>query len=276
MVIRSGPALVTGASAGLGREYARALAARGHDLVVVARRADRLNALREELTGRFGVAVETLVCDLATDDGLADCRRALERFPLEIAVLNAGFGSLGPFVDADREREDRMVRVNCLAVVDLARSVLPGMVSRGSGQVIVISSAAAWHPVPYMATYAATKAFEMHFVRALSEEVRGSGVGVLAVCPGPTQTEFSEVLTAAGRVGSGWPSFMPIDRPRDVVERTLRAVDQGRSVVATGRVATLTRIAGRIVPSAWSLRVVGTVHRRRARTRATAGNLGEN
>ena len=275
-MIGRGPAVVTGASSGLGREYARALAARGHDLIVVARRGDRLVALRDELTRRHGVTVETLVCDLGSEDGLAECRGVLDRFPLEIAVLNAGFGSLGPFVDADRKREDQMVRLNCLAVVDLVRHVLPGMVSRASGQIIIVSSAAAWHPVPFMATYGATKAFELHFVQALAEEVRGAGVGVLAVCPGPTQTEFSDVLTAAGRVGSGWPSRMPTAQPRDVVERSLRAADQGRSVVATGPIAHLTRVAARVIPSVWSLRVVGAVHRGRARTRAAAGDAHEN
>ncbi len=275
-MIGRGPAVVTGASSGLGREYARALAARGHDLIAVARRGDRLVALRDELTRRHGVTVETLVCDLGSEDGLAECRGVLDRFPLEIAVLNAGFGSLGPFVDADREREDQMVRLNCLAVVDLVRHVLPGMVSRASGQIIIVSSAAAWHPVPFMATYSATKAFELHFVQALAEEVRGAGVGVLAVCPGPTQTEFSDVLTAAGRVGSGWPSRMPTAQPRDVVERSLRAADQGRSVVATGPIAHLARVAARVVPSVWSLRAVGAVHRGRARTRAAAGDAHEN
>ena len=275
-MIRSGPALVTGASSGLGREYARALAARGHDLIVVARRVDRLAVLADELTRQHGIAVETVACDLASEVGLAACRRALDRFHVEVAVLNAGFGSLGPFVGADREREDRMVRLNCLAVVDLVRHLLPGMVSRGSGQLIVVSSAAAWHPVPYMATYGASKAFELHFVHALAEELRGTGVGVLAVCPGPTQTEFSDVLRAAGRVGSGWPSRMPIDRPSDVVARSLRAADQRRTVVATGRIAVLTRVAGRLIPVGWTLRGVGAVHRRRARTGAAAGNADEN
>ena len=193
-VIVPGPALVTGASSGLGRAFARALAARGHDLIVVARRRDRLDALRAELVARHGVAVEIVACDLATDAGLTECRAAVAGRDIAVAVLNAGFGSLGPFAEADREREDRMVRLNCMAVVDLARALVPGMRTRGRGQIMIISSAAAWHPVPYMATYGATKAFELHFVRALAEELRGTGVGVLAVCPGPTATEFSRAL----------------------------------------------------------------------------------
>ncbi len=271
-----GPALVTGASSGLGREFARALAARGHDLVIVARRVERLEALRDELVARHGRAVDIVACDLATEQGLADCRAALAAHAVSVAVLNAGFGSLGPFDEADREREDRMVRVNCVAVVDLARELVPGMRARGHGQIIVISSAAAWHPVPFMATYGATKAFGLHFVRALAEELRGTGVGVLAVCPGPTATGFSQALSEAGRGASGWPRGTPIDAPQDVVARSLAAADAGRTVIATGPVAHLTHIATRVIPVGWTMRMVGAVHRRRARTRISAGNAHGN
>lgn len=270
----AGWALVTGSSSGLGREFARVLAGRGHDLILVARRAERLDELRRELTARYPIRVEVAAIDLAGDDGLAACRRLLEGRPLEVAVLNAGFGSLGPFASADRDHEDRMVRLNCLAVVDLARAIVPGMRARGRGRIIVTSSAAAFHPVPYMATYGATKAFALHFVRALAEELRGTGVGVLAVCPGPTRTEFSQGLGPGGSGGSGWPAAMPLDDPRDVVVAAMHAADRGRTVVATGRVAAWTRVAVRIVPTDWSLRLVGAVHRRRHRTRARAGKRG--
>jgi len=271
-----GPALVTGASSGLGREYARALAARGHELVIVARRRARLEQLRDELVGRYGTKVEIIACDLATDAGLEACRTAAASREVAVAVLNAGFGSLGPFDEADREREGRMVRLNCLAVVDLARQVVPGMRARGRGQIIVVSSAAAWHPVPFMATYGATKAFELHWVRALAEELRGTGVGVLAVCPGPTDTEFSAALTAAGRGASGWPKGMPIDAAGVVVARSLAAADAGRTVVAIGPIARMTQVATRVIPVAWTLRMVGAVHRRRAQTRLSAGNAHGN
>jgi uncharacterized protein len=275
-VTAPGPALVTGASSGLGREYARALAARGHDLVLVARRVARLEELRDELVARYGTAVEIVACDLATDQGLDACCAVVASREVAVAVLNAGFGSLGPFDVADREREGRMVRLNCLAVVDLARQILPGMRARGRGQLIVVSSAAAWHPVPFMATYGATKAFELHWVRALAEELRGSGVGVLAVCPGPTATEFSEMLTAAGRGAPGWPKRMPRAAARDVVGRSLAAADAGRTVVATGVIAHTTHLATRVIPVGWTLRVVGAVHRRRARTQFSAGNARGN
>ncbi len=272
-----GAALVTGASSGLGREFARALASRGHDLIIVARRRDRLERLRDELAGSCGVEVELVVCDLCSDEGLAECRTAIAGRDIAVAVLNAGFGSLGPFADADRDSEDRMVRLNCIAVVDLARALVPGMRARGTGQIIVISSAAAWHPVPFMATYGATKAFELQFARALAEELRGSGVGVLAVCPGPTATEFSQALVGAGQAGgSGWPALVPSVSAADAVARSLAAADAGRTVVAIGKIAHLTRVATRLIPLAWSLRLVGTVHRRRLSARISAGNAHGN
>ncbi len=275
-MIVPGPALVTGASSGLGQAFARALAARGHDLIVAARRRDRLDALRAELVARHGVAVEIVACDLATEAGLAECRAAVAGREIAVAVLNAGFGSLGPFAAADRAREDRMVRLNCMAVVDLARELVPGMRARGRGQITVISSAAAWHPVPFMATYGATKAFELHFARALAEELRGTGVGVLAVCPGPTATGFSRALTDGGGGRSGWPKLAPIDTAEHVVARSLAAAETGRTVVATGKIAHLAYVATRIIPVGWSLRLVGAVQRHRSRARISAGNASGN
>lgn len=262
---RPGPALVTGASSGLGREFAHALAGRGHDLVLVARRLARLEDLAAALRTEFGVAVTVAACDLATEDGLAACRAVLDGVPLEVAVLNAGFGSLGPFADADREVQDRMIRLNCLAVADLARAVVPGMRARRRGQLILTASAAAFHPVPYMATYGASKAFVLQFARALGVELRESGVGVLAVCPGPTATEFSQVLDGQGRGAPGWPRRIPVDAPADVVAAALAAADRGRTVVATGRVSRLTRVGTALLPTAWTLWAVGLIHRRRAR-----------
>ena len=188
-----GTALVTGASAGLGWAYALSLAERGHPLILVARRAERLEALAAAVEKRFAVEATVVAADLGTQEGRAICRAAVDAAdpPLEVAVINAGFGSRGPLVELDREREVAMVELNCVAVVDLAAHVLPGMVARGRGDLIVVSSAAAFQPVPFMATYAATKAFELHLVEGLAGEVAGTGVRVVAVCPGPTRTEFS-------------------------------------------------------------------------------------
>lgn len=271
----AGPALVTGASSGLGRRYALSLADRGHPLLLVARRADRLREVADEAAARYAVPVRTLPCDLATDDGLAACRAAMDEAPPEVVVLNAGFGSLGALHTLDRDREDRMVRLNCLAVLDLARHALPPMVARGRGDVVIVSSAAAWQPVPHMATYAATKVFDLHLAEALAEEVRDLGVRVVAVCPGPARTEFAEVLTRDGaRPGpTDWPWAMPTEEAAEVVARTWAALEAGRSSVATGAVARGTRLAAGVVPRRVVLGVAGMLHRRRE-ARGGAGDGG--
>ena len=250
-------AVVTGASSGIGRAFAQSLAARGHDLVLVARREDRLRELARLVGERHGVAARIVVADLATDAGLAACREAVTAAPQapEVVVLNAGFGSRGRFWELDRERQSAMVRLNCLAVADLAAHVLPGMVARGSGALVVISSAAAWQPVPFMATYAATKAFELHLVEALAEELRGTGVRALAVCPGPTRTEFS---TGSEAGPAQW--WIPFDDVDLVVRASWRALAAGRRRAATGPVARGSMLAARILPRGLVLRAAALTH----------------
>jgi short-subunit dehydrogenase len=158
-------------------------------------------------------------------------------------VLNAGFGTRGPLARHDRAREVEQVRLNCVAVVDLAAHALPGLVERGRGALVVVSSAAAFQPLPYMATYAATKAFERSLAGSLAEEVRGTGVRVLAVLPGPTETEFS--LVAGRSPGSGG---IRLDRAGDVAARALDALERGRREVATGPVARLAAAAAAVLP----------------------------
>jgi short-subunit dehydrogenase len=251
-------ALVTGASSGLGRAYALSLAARGFDLLVVARREDRLRELADRSREAHGVAVRTLVADLAGAEGLAACRAAVDEGPVpDIAILNAGFGTHGPLWSQDRERQVEMVRLNCVAVVDTAVHVLPGMVARGGGALVVVSSAAAWQPVPFMATYAATKAFELHLTEALAEELRGTGVRALAVCPGPTRTEFT--LVASGPRPSR--SAIPFDDVDLVVRATWRALAAGRSRAPTGLVARASLLGGRLLPRGLVVRAAALTHR---------------
>ncbi len=247
---------MSGASSGLGAAYARSLAARGHPLLLVARREDRLRDLAGRLTAAHGVEVRWAVCDLSTAEGRAACRGAIDAagHPPEIVVANAGFGTRGAFAGLDREREVAEVELNCVAVLDLARHTLPRLLERGRGDLVVVSSVAAFQPVPFMATYAATKAFGLHLAEALSGEVRGSGVRVVAVCPGPTATEFT---TGA----SGRSLRIPLDRAEDVVEATWRALDAGRRRVGTGWVARLTGPAVRIAPRGLVLRAAGAVNR---------------
>jgi uncharacterized protein len=236
---------------------AESLAARGHRLLVVARREDRLEELAAWARDRHGVATTTVVADLATEEGLRATREAIDDdgdVPA-IVVANAGFGSHGPLHASVRERQVEMVRVNCVAVVDLAAHVLPGMVARGSGALVVMSSAAAFQPVPSMATYAATKAFGLHLTEAVAEELRGTGVRALAVCPGPTRTEFS---MASGSEVTSW--VIPYDDADLVVRATWRALAAGRRRAVTGVVARGSLLASRILPRGLIVRAARLSH----------------
>ena len=250
-------AVVTGASSGLGYAYAQSLAARGYALLVVARREERLRELARWAADTHGVETQVVVADLATPEGLATTREALSDAPTpDVVILNAGFGSHGPIWGLDREREAQMVRLNCVAVVDLAAHVLPGMVVRGGGGLVVVSSAAAWQPVPFMATYAATKAFELHFTEAIAEELRGTGVRALAVCPGPTTTEFT---LSSGSDGSH--AMIPFDDVDLVVRATWRALAGGRRRAPTGIVSRGSLLASRLLPRGLVVRAAALTHR---------------
>ena len=265
-----GPALVTGASSGLGWAYADSLAARGHPLIVVARREERLRALARRAREVHGVEARPVVADLASEDGLAACRSALDEGPPpDVVVLNAGFGTHGALWELDRRREAEMVRLNCVAVVDLAAHALPRMVARGAGALVVVSSAAAWQPGPFMATYAATKAFDLHFAEAVAEELRGTGVRAVAVCPGPTRTEFT-MSTGAGRT-LRWS--VPHDDVALVVRATWRALAAGRRRAPTGWVARGSMLAGRLVPRGLVLRASAVAHRVSAQQRSDEGQV---
>lgn len=187
-----GTALVTGASAGLGTGFARALAADGHDLILTARRADRLDALAEEIRAAYGVTVTVIAADLSQPDGAAGLIVEIGKRGLAVNTLinNAGYGASGALAGADRDRITGMIELNCRALVELCHAVLPGMIQMRSGAILNVASTAAFQPGPFMAVYYASKAFVLSFSEALHEEVRAQGVHVSALCPGPTATEF--------------------------------------------------------------------------------------
>lgn len=187
-----GTALITGASSGIGLELATLFAADGHDLVLVARRGDRLRALAAELASRHGVRSTVITTDLADPDTPPEIARSVEAAGLEVRYLvnNAGFGLTGPFAETDITTEQRMIQVNISALTHLTKLFLPGMVARHEGAILNVASTAGFVPGPLMAVYYATKAYVISFSEALAEEVTGSGATVTVLCPGATRTAF--------------------------------------------------------------------------------------
>lgn len=221
--------LVTGATAGIGKVFAERLAARGYDLILVARDVPRLEAVAAELTGRHGVSVEALAADLASD---AEVERVSARIaggpPLAILVNNAGFGVKGDLAVTDPAAQAAMLHVHALAPLRLCRAALPAMLARRSGAIVNVSSIASFIYTPGNANYSATKAYLTAFSEGLDGEVRGAGVRVQALCPGFTRTEFHDRmgLTAAERKRR--PLWLSAEF---VVDTSLRALERGGPVV---------------------------------------------
>jgi len=187
-------ALITGGSAGIGFELAKCFAAHGHDLILVARGTDALEAAAGKIEGKYGVKAQTLTFDLADRESpqkLFDAVGA-EGAHVDFLVNNAGFGLRGEFTDTDLNRELDMIQVNVAAVVELTKLFLPAMVKRKEGRVMNVASTAAFYPGPLSAIYYATKAFVLSFSEAIAEELRNTGVTVTALCPGPTETGFAD------------------------------------------------------------------------------------
>ena len=241
--------LVTGASAGIGAELARGLAARGYGVTLVARREERLRALADEL----GSGAEVAACDLSDAAARQALVAGLERQVLGVCN-NAGFGSLGRFAELDAERELRLVRVNVEAVVELTRAFLPGMLEAGAGAVLNVASIAAYQPLPGFAAYAASKAFVQSFSEAVHEELAGTGVSVTCLSPGFTHTEFG---AAAGSEGS-LPGFVYGDAS-DVAEAGIEAMLAGRRSAIPGLANRASMLGGRVAPRSLLLPLVRQV-----------------
>jgi short-subunit dehydrogenase len=253
-------ALVTGASAGIGRAFAVGLAARGHDLVLVARDAARLEELAAELSTAHGVAADVLAADLLTDEGVTTVatRLAATDHPVDLLVNNAGFGTYGRFADLDVAHEVEEVELNVVALLRLTHAALRAMEARRSGAILNVASLAAYQPNPISATYGATKAFVHSFTHAVREEARGTGVTVMLVCPGYTHTEFHD------RAGLG-PTDVPefIWQSADtVVAAALRDLDRGRSVSIPGVLNQTAAALSSAAPAGITRRVAGMVVKR--------------
>ncbi len=240
-------ALITGASAGIGEEFARQLAARGYELVLVARREDRLASLAE----RLPTTAHVVACDLASEAPELAGRVEALGVRVDLLVNNAGFGLRGRVSELPADSQAEMVRVNCEAVLTLTRAFLPGMLERRAGGVIVVASSAGFQPLPYEAVYGASKAFALSFSDALHAELRGSGVRVLAVNPGPVPTEWQQV---AG-YGEGDEEMPGAIEAEQVVREALAAYDKGRRSLVPGRYFRNFMRVGAVVPRALKLAI---------------------
>jgi short-subunit dehydrogenase len=228
----SSTTVITGASSGIGEEFARQFAERGHGVFLIARREDRLRKLAEEIQRDHGVRAEVAACDLGDRDDRSRLPGVVSDMGLDVDVLvnNAGFTTVGD-VHANPDRQLGMVRVNIEALVDLTTMWLPGMVERGRGAVIQVASTTGFQPIPVQATYAASKAFVLSFSEATSAELKGTGVTMTALCPGPVATEFIE---AGGfKHESPGPSFV-YSTAKDVAKAAIDGAAKGKRVVIPG------------------------------------------
>ncbi|MGH1396656.1 MAG: SDR family NAD(P)-dependent oxidoreductase [Trichormus sp.] len=228
-------ALITGASSGIGEAFAKELAARQTNLVLVARSQEKLHQLAQELQKQYNIQVEVIVKDLTESNATADIFDITKNQGLTIDLLinNAGFGDYGDFAERDGERQIKMIQLNVLALVDLTHKFLPLMRERRSGSIINVSSIAAFQPIPYLSVYAASKAFVLSFSEALWAENRDYGVRVLVVCPGPTESNF---FTEASFPSSFTGKTSKISTPEEVVNDALNALAKGDSTVISGGV----------------------------------------
>jgi len=239
-------ALVTGASAGIGVALARELAAGGTNLVLTARRMDRLAKLARELAATHKISAEIFAADLVQRSAAEEIFvfTLARKIEIDLLINNAGFGNYGEFTNSDTKRLLDMVQVNCAAVVHLTRLYLPDMIKRQRGDVLIVASNASFQAVPYLSTYAATKAFDLLLAEGLAEEMKPHGVRVCALCPGSTESEFHEVARQSGVVAA--------NRNRETAEKVVRvglkALAAGKSYVISGMGNYLGAHAQRLVP----------------------------
>ena len=260
----SGAVLVTGASSGIGVEFARKFARRGYRVILVARRANRLRALADSLGGLARV-LPTDLADPAERATLPDQVAALG-LTVDILVNNAGLSNLGPVARSNPEDELRLVEVDVAAVVDLCSRFVPGMVSRGRGAVLNVASVGAFGPVPWQASYGAAKAFVLSYTEAKREELRGTGVAASTVCPGPVHTGFGEAAGIPDEEAEKLlPKFLWVE-PDAVAKSAIDKLDRGRSVIVPGAPNRAAALLNRLAPRRVLLPLLARHHPGRHKT----------
>ena len=252
-------ALITGGSTGIGYALAKIFAQERYDLVLVARHQEQLTEASDELTRRYGLSVKTMVKDLsrptAAEEIIAELHR--ESIRIDVLVNNAGFALHGFFVETDLATELNMMQVNMVALTQLTKLLVRDMQERGAGKVLNVASTAAFQPGPRMAVYYASKAYVLRFSEALAEELRGSGVTVTALCPGPTRSGFQDRAHLEGTRMVRSPLMMD---PETVARSGYRGLMRGGVVVIPGFMNNLLAVLARLTPRALLMRLVGLWH----------------
>jgi short-subunit dehydrogenase len=253
--LRGKTALITGASSGMGADFARQLAARGCRLILVARRAEKLQALKIEIFERYSVKAETVAMDLSADDAPRKLFEHLTRKGLAVDILinNAGYALYGEFVQTEWERCRSMLELDIVALTHLTRLFAAGMAERGSGFILLVASTGAFQPTPLYAAYAAAKSYVLYFGEALHYELRASGVGVTVLCPGVTRTEFFDVV---GQQMNLFQRMTAMDSA-DVVRIGLRAMLAKRSCAVPGPFNAAVAVLARLLPRQWMAAMAG-------------------
>jgi len=260
-------ALVTGASSGIGAELAREAAKDGHDLVLVARRCEPMEALAAELKST-GVEVNVIPADFGQPRGATELMKIVDERGLVIDTLinNAGHGDSGRFDQEDPVKISSMLQVNIVALTELTRLVLPKMLARGRGRVMLVASTAAFQPGPEMAVYYATKSYVLSFGRAIGYELRHTGVTVTTLCPGPTTTEFAQVAHMEGSALLSGP--MPVMSAAEVARQGYAALKAGLPQIITGLLNNIIAVSTRFTPTSVLLTIAGHLNRTSATSSA--------
>jgi short-subunit dehydrogenase len=254
-------ALITGASGGIGLELARIHAAKGDDLILVARTGSKLEMLKTDLEKKFNIKVHCIVKDLAVKDAGREVYAEVKRKGLSVNYLinNAGFGDFGLFADSDWNKQERMINLNITALAHLTRLILPDMIAMGGGKIMNVASLAAFQPGPSMSVYFATKAFVLSFSEAVNNEVRDKGISVTALCPGPVETNFHAVTI-------GDPELVKerkMASAKEVAEFGYRSMIKGKPVAIPGFKTSLMAFAVRFFPREFIVRMVRKIQEKK-------------